>query len=123
MMKNLFQKITTFFVISFGLSAAELNLESYQWKKRILLLEDTEKDTVQIEKAKNQLSEHQKEIQDREIVILTQGGHKDFKIRLIGKDGGQKWTSGPNFNFQTIRELIDSMPMRQREMREHSQSD
>ena len=43
---------------------------------------------------------------------------QEFSIVLIGKDGGVKLRSGEPVDVETLFALIDSMPMRQREMRE-----
>lgn len=42
----------------------------------------------------------------------------DFQILLIGKDGGVKLRKDATVSAEDIFGLIDSMPMRQREMRE-----
>jgi len=46
-------------------------------------------------------------------------GQETFTVILIGKDGGEKgrWSEPPSWEDE-IFPLIDSMPMRQREMRE-----
>lgn len=121
-MKNHLFKAVALCTLFLNAQADELNLQSYQWKNRILLLEDTKKDSTQIQKARKRLGSHKADLLERDLIILTRGGQKEFKIRLIGKDGGQKWESGPDFKTQTIFDLIDSMPMRQQEMRESSKS-
>lgn len=40
-----------------------------------------------------------------------------FTLLLIGKDGGEKFRSAKPVEIETIFRLIDSMPMRQAEMR------
>lgn len=40
----------------------------------------------------------------------------DFTVLLIGKDGGEKLRSGKPVSFNKLRDIIDGMPMRQREM-------
>jgi len=44
----------------------------------------------------------------------------DFTVILIGKDGGEKLRSGRPLRFDTLRETIDAMPMRQEEIRQKS---
>ena len=121
MINRLFKVITLCALFSQA-ESQELNLNTYLWKNRVLVLEDTHKDSSDIKKAQKLLGLKEKQLQERDLVIISRGGQKDFKIRLIGKDGGQKWESGPDFKIQTIFDLIDSMPMRQREMREKSQT-
>jgi hypothetical protein len=121
-MINRFFKVITLCALFSQAKSQELNLNTYLWKNRVLVLEDTLKDSSDIKKAQKLLGHKEKQLQERDLVILSRGGQKKFKIRLIGKDGGQKWESGPDFKTQTIFDLIDSMPMRQREMREKSQT-
>ena len=42
----------------------------------------------------------------------------DFKVILVGKDGGAKLTVNEPVSIEKLFRLIDSMPMRQAEMRE-----
>jgi hypothetical protein len=41
----------------------------------------------------------------------------DFTVILVGKDGGEKLRSGKPISFDKLRDTIDSMPMRQQEMK------
>ncbi len=41
----------------------------------------------------------------------------DFTVILIGKDGGEKLRSHRPIPYETLRSTIDSMPMRQQEMK------
>ncbi|MCS3902274.1 hypothetical protein J2T55_000270 [Methylohalomonas lacus] len=43
---------------------------------------------------------------------------EEFRLLLIGKDGGIKFESNEAANLDELFELIDAMPMRQREMRQ-----
>ena len=47
---------------------------------------------------------------------------KGFAVYLVGKDGGTKLTGVEPVNPLEIYQLIDSMPMRQREIRENQQN-
>lgn len=40
----------------------------------------------------------------------------DFAVIVIGKDGGEKLRSNKLLTFETLRDTIDSMPMRQQEV-------
>ena len=44
-------------------------------------------------------------------------GREEFTLRLVGKDGGVKRASGTVVAMRGIYEQVDSMPMRQQEMR------
>ena len=59
-------------------------------------------------------------INDHEIKNLTNINDKSFRILLIGKDGGVKYESNRFISLIQLFELIDSMPIRQREM-QHDQ--
>ena len=41
-----------------------------------------------------------------------------FVVMLLGKDGGEKLRSDQPTAYETLRDTIDAMPMRQQEMRE-----
>jgi hypothetical protein len=41
-----------------------------------------------------------------------------FRVVLVGKDGGVKLSAGTPVTADTLYRLVDSMPMRRREMRE-----
>ncbi len=42
---------------------------------------------------------------------------QDFTVILVGKDGGEKLRSNHPIPFDKLRDTIDSMPMRQQEMK------
>ena len=44
-----------------------------------------------------------------------------FRLILVGKDGGIKLKRHDQASLEEVFELIDSMPMRQREMRQKNQ--
>ncbi len=43
-----------------------------------------------------------------------------FTVLLIGKDGGEKLRSHKPVSFEQLRDTIDAMPMRQREVKQHA---
>lgn len=45
----------------------------------------------------------------------------DFAVLLLGKDGGEKFRSSKPVSFTRLRDKIDTMPMRQEEMRDAGQ--
>ncbi len=117
------------------------DLEPYKWEKRILLLKDThfESDVLQVQLT--QLQSSPEKLQNRDLVILIitdeavydisrintklhsmqivkKYGLADFRgLLLIGKDGGIKLKESFVVNPESIFNLIDSMPMRQAEMK------
>lgn len=43
--------------------------------------------------------------------------NEDFRLILIGKDGGEKFTSDIPISYQQLYSIIDAMPMRQQEIK------
>lgn len=54
---------------------------------------------------------------ERELVIVTREGADTFKVRLIGKDGGEKLASSKPVTMSELFAVIDQMPMRRQEMK------
>jgi hypothetical protein len=48
--------------------------------------------------------------------------HNSFTVIQLGKDGGEKLRDHVPIRFERLRDLIDSMPMRQQEMKGRSQN-
>ena len=116
-------------------------LENYKWKSRLILIftPHTENDLY-----KEQLAEFEKTLEkavERDLVILEiyPGGNitaeeikmlqsglgvepYDFSILLIGKDGLVKMHKTKPVKAKAIYDLIDSMPMRQQEVRKSQNS-
>ena len=105
-------------------------LESYKWKKRILLLITKEEDTVLVNEV-NKFFIAQKCKNDKRNLELVKI-HKDnshhinikshFKdktgIWLIGYDGNIKGYTQDNTLLLNLHNLIDNMPIRKEEMKE-----
>ena len=123
------------------------NIESYQWKNRIVLLKSiaTTKDLLQ---EQLQLFEVQtKAVEDREIIIFVLEADRVLNLKgkevalsaaeitnkyqlggfqgviLIGKDGGVKWKEPFLVKPNTVFDMIDAMPMRRREMEKERKID
>jgi len=119
------------------------DLASYRWKNRILLIfSPTDTDTG-FEAFNQSLARELSEVKLRDLILLrvfetapsfiedkplspedaeklrdrfrVRPGH--FTVILIGKDGGVKMVREERVELQEIFDLIDSMPMRQQEMR------
>lgn len=114
------------------------NLNDFKWEKRIVLLKESDDAGIK------QLREFNKEIKDRDVIwfrlkdgeietnfdgelsenfadYLETEYFKEFEtnVFLIGKDGGIK-SKDEKLNLKNYFGQIDSMPMRQREMRENN---
>ncbi len=114
------------------------NIEDFKWKNRIILVKEND------DKALNQLRDADDEIKERDIIWFILKDNKvetnfdgdlsnnfaeyleneyfkkfDENVFLIGKDGGVK-SKDEKLDLKNYFGQIDSMPMRQREMREKS---
>jgi hypothetical protein len=123
-----------------------MDLKAYQWQNRLILLFAPSETHHEYRALNDQIQARKSEIDDRDILVfrmLESGGvgpsedrskthvgkslRERFSIRpgkltvvLIGKDGGEKLRQEDRFDLEEILELIDTMPMRQREMRERA---
>ena len=124
--------------------SADTSLEQYRWKHRLLLLFSTEQRDHDYMAFVESLTAARAEVQGRDLIVFhlfdegpsrvdtqplsaedVQRLKKRFRIDtgkftvlLIGKDGGTKLVRRQKVDLQEIFDLIDSMPMRQQEMRE-----
>jgi len=132
-------------VIASAQAKDSLSLDELRWKNRLVL---TFSDDIEWNRAAlSELKKNIEKINDRDIVYFIIGSdtiysnhQKDLsgaKVRrlkekfakdksnfvvLYGKDGGVKWKN-EELDLDHIFNLIDRMPMRQREMREKRTSD
>ena len=106
-------------------------LKEYLWKRRVVLSFSAAKSTPERISLLKQIKQYQCEFDDRQMVhidlIAGSSDHqllsrqfsvpnKNFNLVLLGKDGDVKLlTSQPS--LENLLTLIDTMPMRQRELR------
>jgi hypothetical protein len=106
-------------------------LTQYLWKRRVVLSFSVAESTPERISLLKQIKQYQCEFDDRQMVhvdlIAGSSDHqllsrqfsvpnKNFNLVLLGKDGGVKLlTSQPS--VENLLTLIDTMPMRQRELR------
>ena len=128
-----------------GAASGENNVElsDYLWKKRPLLLFSPSPDSPVYRSVSDNLSAHFDQIVDRHMVIIevfengmiridgkSDSRHSAASLRqrfsaeeggltaiLVGKDGGLKLRQNGRLELSEIFSLIDTMPMRQQEMR------
>lgn len=88
------------------------SMDQYLWKNRVIITPH-----LSLEAQKKVFNAE--EVKDRDLVfIATPNQNYDKKtFYLIGKDGGIKARSQSPFESSYIYRLIDSMPMRQAEMK------
>jgi len=134
--------------VSVGLALAKnrqaIDLKAYQWKKRLLLVFAPSEDDSPYPFLKEQLERETEGLIDRDLLVfhifekgesrigdrllsreqaLSLRSHFSipsgrFTVILMGKDGGQKSREEVKVDLAEIFSIIDSMPMRQQEMRE-----
>lgn len=118
-------------------------LEDLRWEKRVIVvLADTSDDPALVEQARR-LREAASDLAERDVVQISAtddavtidgstsdtlsagrlrqayaSGTNGFQVVLIGKDGGVKLRAGEPVAAGDFFALIDTMPMRQRELRE-----
>lgn len=123
--------------------ASESPLAAYQWQKRVLVLFAPEAQDQRLGQQMRNLMPEMPGMLERDLVIVQVAGddviddgvpsarlkavelrayydvkEPDFAVRLVGKDGGVKLERSEPVAVPDLFGLIDSMPMRQREMRE-----
>lgn len=127
--------------MGFGQGPGMIDLETYTWKNRLLMIFSPSEDYPRYRDLTRELRDQHDEITDRDLLvfrILERGksrlgdspiddassallrdrlsartGH--FTVVLVGKDGGEKLRQSDEVELEEIFSLIDSMPMRQRE--------
>lgn len=128
-------------VVLISTTTMSQNLDSFKWENRILLLKDSDFSSKELKGQLKVLQNHREKLQDRDILvfivtddaildtqkrktilksrqIIEAYGLKDFQgLILIGKDGGIKLKESFVVSPKAIFTLIDSMPMRQAEMK------
>ena len=126
-----------------------LELERYQWKRRPFLIFAPSPQHADYQAQERMMTGQASQIVDRDMVLghLFQDGpshvggeemseeavqalyreldlaEADFHLVLLGKDGTIKLRLNTPTEMSEIYDVIDAMPMRQREMREKGQED
>lgn len=130
-----------FLILSCTTTIAQ-DLDTYQWKNRIILLKETNLDSDWLNAQAKRLQSDFGELNKRELVVFIVADEKVYDLEhnetdlnadtiteqyslgdfqglvLIGKDGGVKLKEAFIVNTKTIFELVDSMPMRQQESKD-----
>ena len=123
-----------------------MDLTQFQWKNRLLFLFAEDANDPFFKNLQSQIMAQKAEVDDRDLIIFelpakgsTRMGttpldrqqadsiraHFDipgntFSLILVGKDGGIKLKREDRVDLSDVFGLIDSMPMRQREMQRKS---
>ena len=123
---------------------SEFNLISHQWKNRILLVFTPSAQNVNYQRQVQLFQQQQQGLNERDLLLVTvleKGtsysnqqpidiasaaklrqkfniNDNDFRVILVGKDGGAKRQDSNVVTVEAIFSEIDAMPMRQQEMRQ-----
>ncbi|WP_339649496.1 DUF4174 domain-containing protein [uncultured Salegentibacter sp.] len=138
------KSISCFILISsFAMSLNAQDLSKHQWKDRLILIIAEEKNE-KFQQQLIQLQNHKNGLDDRKLVVYQilpetySTGFKEenwknsnelfqkykdkkseFQVLLIGLDGGKKLEETEILSTEKLFNTIDSMPMRQSEMRKN----
>lgn len=93
------------------------DLSGHRWKDRVLIVETPSQDHPDFEEQQTRFDANADAMSEQDLVVKTRTGTDKFEVTLIGKDGGRKWRQSQPLDMETLFALIDSMPMRQAEMR------
>ncbi|WP_196797408.1 DUF4174 domain-containing protein [Gloeocapsa sp. PCC 7428] len=119
-----------------------LNLQSYQWKNRLLLVSAPSENTSEYQQQMQLFSNQTAEFADRDLLLIELFANgtsringntissedvtqikqqfnigNEFSVILVGKDGTAKRRETTPVEPTAIFQQIDAMPMRQQEMR------
>lgn len=119
-----------------------LNLQSYQWKNRLLLVSAPSENTLEYQQQMQLFSNQTAEFVDRDLLLIELFANgtsringneinledvtqikqqfnigNEFSVILVGKDGTAKRRETTPVEPTAIFQQIDAMPMRQQEMR------
>ncbi len=120
------------------------DLSKHQWKDRLVLIIAEDENNEKLQQQLTELQKNQKGQKDRKLIIYQILPEKyntgfqietwnnsaelykkyktdkdDFKVILIGLDGGEKLAQTEILSAEKLFNTIDSMPMRQSEMRKN----
>ena len=125
-----------------------MDLKQFQWKNRLLFLFAPDNNNPLFKNLQSEIKTQKAEVEDRNLVVfevLARGPsrmntapidrqvadsirdrfaipHNTFSLILVGKDGNIKLSRQDRAHLEVIFALIDSMPMRQDEMRQKSRT-
>lgn len=123
---------------------SEFDIASYKWKNRVLLVFAPSDQNTNYQQQVQLFKQHQQGLNERDLLLVTvleKGtsysnqqvidtasaaklrqrfniNDNDFRVVLVGKDGGAKRQDSTVVQAETIFREIDAMPMRQQEMRQ-----
>ncbi len=92
------------------------DLQSHRWKNRVLLIDTPAATAADYQTQASALLPVWSGLIERDLHVVTRVNATAFRVRLIGKDGGEKLDSSAPVSADALFALIDAMPMRRAEM-------
>jgi uncharacterized protein DUF4174 len=123
-----------------GLPTGVKTVEDARWERRVLLVFPGLSPEAWASQQRR-LEEARRALDERDVLVVRVGGGPEAAVRLpdtqearahwkvapgegavvlMGKDGEEKWRAALPTDLEPMFTLIDSMPMRQREMKDGS---
>lgn len=119
-----------------GVPAGVHTFEDTHWEHRVLLIFPGKQESVW-RAQRERLDAAREALAERDILVVVVGdtpapiqlpqeaaarerwkvGPEEAQAVLVGKDGGEKWRAALPTPLEPVVELVDTMPMRQRELR------
>ncbi len=93
------------------------DLSAHRWQDRVLVVMTPSRDDDAFREQQVRFDAHATAMTARDLIVKIQTGGDAFHVSLYGKDGGRKLHQTTPLDMEALFELIDSMPMRQAEMR------
>nr|MDZ8061251.1 DUF4174 domain-containing protein [Nostoc sp. EkiNYC01] len=130
-----------------AIKMSSFNISSQKWQNRVLLVFAPSVDNHHYQQQMQSFNQHQNDFKDRDLILVqvlaTNKSYangqlidessaanlrnrfgvdkENFRVILVGKDGGVKRQDTTPVQATAIFEQIDAMPMRQQEMRSSGQ--
>lgn len=110
--------------MSAAITTSAQKLSDYRWENRVILIFGNDQQAVS--KQKEVFDAKKKDLEERDLRVFVNPETKEmqklrretgFEVILIGKDGGVKKRKTELMTTEELFGIIDSMPMRQSEMR------
>ena len=91
------------------------DLTAHHWRHRVVVIDTPSRQSADYLRQSAALEAASAGLRERDVIIVTQAA-KNFRVRLVGKDGGVKFTGNTPVDPASLFALIDAMPMRQAEL-------
>ena len=96
-----------------ALTASPLpDLDSHRWKHRVLVIDTPATTAPAYQTQAAALLPAWSGLLERDLHLITRDSAPDFRVRLVGKDGGVKLDRDTPISVAELFALVDAMPMR-----------